>query len=50
MTLNGKKLVNCRSCFNLIIITEYGDFERKCTEGLETGYEDRHCEKYVAVT
>lgn len=38
---------NCRDCFNLILINEQGDFERRCSKKLETKYEDHDCEKYV---
>jgi len=41
-----KCLHNCRDCSNLILITEHGDFERRCIEKLEPKYEDHNCEKY----
>ena len=41
-----KCLQNCRDCSNLMLITEHGDFERRCLEKLEPKYEDHDCEKY----
>lgn len=39
-------MVNCRDCIHLALISEHGDFERRCVEGLGTRYEDHDCEKY----
>ncbi len=39
-------MVECRECSHLMLITEHGDFERRCTERLKTSYEDHKCEKY----
>lgn len=39
-------MINCRDCSNLLLITEHGDFERRCAERLETKYEDHECEKF----
>lgn len=40
---------NCRFCSNLMIITEHGKFERRCTERLETTYDDHNCHKYSSL-
>lgn len=40
---------NCRTCSNLMIITEHGEFKRACTERLDTRYEDHDCDKYIAI-
>ena len=39
-------MVSCRDCSNLALITERGDFERRCIEGLKAIYEDHDCGKY----
>lgn len=39
-------MVSCRECSHLMLITEHGDWERRCTEKLETTYDDHECEKY----
>jgi hypothetical protein len=45
--VNGNNsMVSCRDCSNLALITERGDFERRCIEGLKAIYEDHDCGKY----